>query len=69
VNHREYVIDVKNSFHVTWLAETLGVTEDALLDATHRVGNNVHAVEGYFGTRVVVPRVYIKTVKRVGPAR
>jgi hypothetical protein len=69
VNHREYVIDVSNSFHVTWLAETLGVTEDALLDATNRVGNSVHAVEDYFGIRVVVPRVYTKTVKRDGPAR
>jgi hypothetical protein len=46
-NYKRYVIDAKQSTHVAWWAEVLGVTEEALLAAIERVGNEVQAVEAY----------------------
>jgi hypothetical protein len=50
-NHNRYVIDVSKPWHVAWWAKELGVSEDSLLDAIHRVGVEVGAVEAYIGTR------------------
>jgi hypothetical protein len=49
--YKRYVIDVNKSTHVAWWAEMLKVTEDALLEAIDRVGNEVHAVEAYLSNR------------------
>ena len=46
-NHKPYIIDVSKSWHVTWWAAVLGVSEDALLDAVSLVGTNTDAVEAY----------------------
>lgn len=48
--HKRYVIDANKSTHVAWWAEVLGVTEDALLAAIERVGNEVQAVEAYLSS-------------------
>jgi uncharacterized protein DUF3606 len=50
-NHRPYVIDESNSWHVAWWATVLGVSEDSLLTAIALVGNESYAVEEYFGIR------------------
>lgn len=50
-NYKRYVIDVNKSTHVAWWAEVLGVTEDVLLEAIDRVGNEAHAVEAYLSNR------------------
>jgi hypothetical protein len=52
-NQARYLIDVKKSTHIAWWAEVLGVSEDALLDALKRVGNDAHAVEEYLNLRRV----------------
>ena len=50
-NRKRYVIDACKSTHVAWWAEVLGVSEDALLEAVQRVGNDAHAVEDYLSMR------------------
>ena len=50
-NHKGYVIDVSKTWHVTWWATVLGVSEDALLDAISLVGNESDAVEDYLRFR------------------
>jgi hypothetical protein len=49
-SYKRYMIDAKNSTHVAWWAEMLGVTEDALLAAIERVGNGVQAIQAYLST-------------------
>ena len=46
-NHKRYVIDVSKAWHTAWWAAELRVSEDALLDAIDRVGNEADAVEAY----------------------
>jgi hypothetical protein len=46
---KRYMIDVRKSWHITWWATVLGVSEGALLDAISLVGNESDAVEEYLG--------------------
>jgi hypothetical protein len=50
-NERHYVIDASKPWHVAWWAKELGVSEDSLLEAIHRVGVEADAVEAYIGIR------------------
>ena len=49
-SYQRYEIDPKEATHIAWWAKVLGVTEDALLAAVERVGNEVRAVEAYVST-------------------
>jgi hypothetical protein len=50
-SHKRYLIDLSKTWHITWWATVLGVSEDALLDAITLVGNESGAVEEYLGNR------------------
>ena len=48
--HRRYAIDPANPIDVPWLAARLGVTEEVLLAASGRVGNDAYGVEAHLNT-------------------
>ena len=52
-NHKHYVIDASKPWHLAWWANELGVSEDALAEAIHRVGGDVEVVAAFLGHRSV----------------
>jgi hypothetical protein len=52
-SHRPQVIDVTNPRHLAWWAAEFGVSEDALLEMVHIVGDQARVVEYYLGLREV----------------
>jgi hypothetical protein len=42
-----YVIQIEKPWHVAWWAKYFGVSEDVLLDAVRRVGDQANAVEHF----------------------
>ena len=51
---KRYVIDASKSWHITWWAAELGVSEGSLVKAVEAVGNQARAVE--FHLRLGKPR-------------
>ena len=51
---KRYVIDASKPWHLAWWAAELGVSEDSLVKAVDRVGNQARAVE--FHLRLGKPR-------------
>ena len=50
-DQKHYVIDPSNPWHLTWWANKLGVSEDALVEAILRVGVDADAVEAFLTGR------------------
>ena len=44
-SNKRYLIDMTKPWHVAWWAAEFGVSEDSLLKAVDRVGNQARAVE------------------------
>jgi hypothetical protein len=68
-NHKRYLIDVSKSWHVAWWAKELGVSENTLLDAIHRVGVEAEAVKGYLMSKPETPLAPSEPQNRTAPLR
>jgi len=58
--NNRYVIDITKSWHLSWWAAELGVSEGRLLEAVALVGNKAHDVDQYL-SRHNVPRAIRRT--------
>jgi len=50
-NDKHYMIDPSKPWHVAWWANELGVSEQALIEAIHRVGVDAEAVADFLAPR------------------
>jgi hypothetical protein len=48
---KHYVIDPSKPWHVAWWANELGVSQDTLAEAIHRVGVDAEAVADFLASR------------------